>query len=277
MLEIPEAVNIANQIKETLCGKRIVRVEAAHTPHGFAFYFGDPAGYAALLEGRMVGDAYPNGGQIEIEAEGMRITLNDGANPRWFKSGSAAPAKHQLYLEFDDGGFIICTIQMYGGIMVFPEGANDSFYYLVGKGKPSPLADAFDEEYFDSMFRQAKPNVSAKALLATEQRIPGLGNGCLQDILFTAGINPQSRVTAFSDEQCADLYKSMKDVLKAMTEGGGRNTEKDLFSNSGGYQTILSIKTISEPCPKCGGAIVRKAYLGGNVYFCPVCQPIIKT
>jgi len=27
-------------------------------------------------------------------------------------------------------------------------------------------------------------------------------------------------------------------------------------------------------CPVCGAAIVRQAYLGGNVYFCPVCQPL---
>ncbi|MCL1895985.1 MAG: endonuclease VIII [Clostridiales bacterium] len=277
MLEIPEAVNIAAQIKESLCGKKVVKAEAAHSPHGFAFYFGDPAGYPALLEGRVIGDAYPNGGQIEIEAEGMRITFNDGVIPRLYGSGSNVPAKHQLYLEFDDGGFIICTLQMYGGMMVFPEGANDNYYYLVAKEKPSPLTGAFDEEYFDSIYKEAKPNVSAKALLATEQRIPGLGNGCLQDILFTAGINPQTKAPKLSDGQRADLYKSMKTVLKAMTDGGGRNTEKDLFGNSGGYRTILSSKTVSEPCPKCGGAIVRKAYMGGNVYFCPACQPVIKT
>ena len=277
MLETPEAVNIAAQIKETLRGKRIVRVEAAHSPHGFAFYFGDPAGYPALLEGRVVGDAYTNGGQVEIEAEGMRIVFSDGVNPRWHKGGSAVPAKHQLYLEFDDGGFIVCTIQMYGGMMAFPEGANDNFYYLVGKEKPSPLAGTFDERYFDSIYKEAKPNVSAKALLASEQRIPGLGNGCLQDILFTAGINPQTKVSALSDGQLADMYKSVKGVLKAITDGGGRDTEKDLFGKSGGYRTILSSKTISEPCPKCGGAIVRKAYMGGNVYFCPACQPVIKT
>ncbi|MCQ4762422.1 hypothetical protein NE555_17590, partial [Alistipes onderdonkii] len=41
----------------------------------------------------------------------------------------------------------------------------------------SPLGDGFDAAYFDRLVAGAKPNLSAKAFLATEQRIPGLGNG----------------------------------------------------------------------------------------------------
>ena len=276
MLEIPEAATIAAQIKEGLVNRRIVKAEAAHSPHGFAFYFGNPADYPALLEGKAVINAYPNGGQIEIEADDARITFNDGTTPRWYKAGSKIPDKHQFYLEFDDGGFIICTVQMYGGMMAFPEGVNDNFYYLVGKEKPSPLTAAFDEAYFDGLCGQVKPSASVKALLATEQRIPGLGNGCSRDILFTAGINPQTKLASLSDGQLAKLFASVKGVLRAMAEGGGRDTEKDLYGNPGGYSTILSSKTMGGPCPACGATIVRKAYLGGNVYFCPACQPVVK-
>ena len=28
------------------------------------------------------------------------------------------------------------------------------------------------------------------------------------------------------------------------------------------------------PCPACGSGLVREAYMGGNIYYCPVCQPI---
>ena len=276
MLELPEAVTIAAQIKETLAGRRIVKAEAAHSPHGFAFYFGNPQDYPALLEGKTIGGAYANGGQIEIEAEDVRITFHDGTAPRWYKSGSKIPPKHQLYLEFDDGGFIVCTVQMYGGMMAFPEGANDNPYYLIGKEKPSPLTAAFDKDYFNGICAQAKSNLSAKALLATEQRIPGLGNGCLQDILFTAGINPQTKLSLLSEGQLAKLYDSVKGVLRAMAEGGGRDTEKDLFGSPGGYVTTLSSKTMGGLCPVCSAAIIRKAYMGGNVYFCPVCQPVLK-
>jgi formamidopyrimidine-DNA glycosylase len=59
-----------------------------------------------------------------------------------------------------------------------------------------------------------------------------------------------------------------------MTDLGGRDTEKDLFGNMGGYKTILSKNTVQNPCPGCGGTIIKEAYMGGAVYFCPVCQKL---
>jgi formamidopyrimidine-DNA glycosylase len=59
-----------------------------------------------------------------------------------------------------------------------------------------------------------------------------------------------------------------------MTESGGRDTEKDLYGNPGGYPTILSKNTFGNPCKKCGSKIVKEAYLGGSVYFCSGCQAL---
>ncbi len=60
--------------------------------------------------------------------------------------------------------------------------------------KPSPLSEKFDLEYFNSILSgTGTEKLSAKAVLATKQRIPGLGNGTLQDILFNAGIHPQKK------------------------------------------------------------------------------------
>ncbi|MDL2229908.1 hypothetical protein LJC14_06635 [Treponema sp. OttesenSCG-928-L16] len=165
---------------------------------------------------------------------------------------------------------------MYGGIWAFIEGRNDNPYYLAAKEKPNPLTDAFNESYFFKIAGNAKPSLSTKALLATEQRIPGLGNGTLQDILFNARINPKSKTASLSKAELKGLYISIKKTLAKMTAQGGRDTERNLFGDNGGYKTILSNKTLKDPCPVCGGVIVRQAYLGGNVYYCPVCQPLKK-
>jgi formamidopyrimidine-DNA glycosylase len=69
------------------------------------------------------------------------------------------------------------------------------------------------------------------------------------------------------------LFSSIKTCLQEMTKKQGRDTEQDLYGKPGGYRTILSNKTKGEPCPYCGGRIAKKAYMGGNVYFCPQCQP----
>ncbi|AMP21222.1 hypothetical protein AZF37_08725 [endosymbiont 'TC1' of Trimyema compressum] len=150
--------------------------------------------------------------------------------------------QHQLYIQFDDGTAIVCTIQMYGCMLLFKENENTNFYYLVAKEKPNPLTDAFNEAYFNKILAEAKNTISVKALLVTEQRIPGLGNGVLQDILFNARTHPQTKLKFISKKDIQALFFSIKKTLFEMTGEGGRDTEKDLFGETGGYQTILSKK-----------------------------------
>jgi formamidopyrimidine-DNA glycosylase len=70
------------------------------------------------------------------------------------------------------------------------------------------------------------------------------------------------------------LFRSLKDTLTDMTAKGGRDTERDIHGNPGGYKTILSKNTFGNPCPVCGSQIKKEAYMGGAVYWCPKCQPL---
>ena len=272
MLEIPEAHKIARQLKDTVVGKVISHAVAATSPHGFAWYYGEPALYGDILRGKKITDTAAYGGRPEIWAEDMRISFGDGVNVRYYEAGAKLPVKHQLLLEFDDGDAICCTVQMYGGLWAFPDGMNKDFYYTIAKEKPTPLSDEFDKAYFDSLMSDDSGKLSAKAFLATEQRIPGLGNGVLQDILWNANIHPKRKVSTLSDGEFDILFCSVKELLSDMTKKGGRDTEKDLFGNPGGYITIMSRKNDGMPCSVCGDLIKRMAYMGGNIYICETCQ-----
>ncbi|MDE7222809.1 MAG: endonuclease VIII, partial [Acetatifactor sp.] len=68
------------------------------------------------------------------------------------------------------------------------------------------------------------------------------------------------------------IYDVVQDTLEKMTLAGGRDTEKDFFGRKGGYPTILSKRTVGTSCPYCGSIIQKMNYLGGTVYFCPLCQ-----
>jgi len=138
------------------------------------------------------------------------------------------------------------------------------------------LDDRFDLDYFHRMINTTGKNLSVKALLATEQRIPGLGNGVLQDILYNAGINPRSKVATLSDQTIKGLFSSIKETLSEMISYGGRNTEKDIFGRNGGYRCKMSKNSYYELCPNCGSRIMKEAYMGGSVYYCPACQNIDK-
>jgi formamidopyrimidine-DNA glycosylase len=273
MLELPEAIVIAEQVGTALRGKRISSVSANHSPHKFAWFYGDPGNYNSLLSGHTVESAMPWGGMVEIWAGPTRILLGDGVSLRYYPAGEKAPPKHQLLIEFDDSSSLVGSVQMYGGLWAFPAGEFDNPYYVVAQQKPSPLTDEFDYAYFKTLLEGKKlESLSAKAFLATEQRIPGLGNGVLQDILWVARIHPRRKVAALSDEELRTMFRSVKSVLHEMAEQGGRDTERDLYGRPGGYRTRLSKNTVDKPCPVCGTTIKKETYMGGSVYYCEGCQ-----
>lgn len=275
MLELPEAATMAKQLEKTVKGKTIRRVVAAQSPHAFAWYNGDPKGYDALLSGQTIGRARSSGGYVELFTDDAQLIFGEGVNIRFHADDRTLPAKHQLLLRFDDGSAVVCSVQMYGAMFASRIGGFENPYYAVALEKPSPLARKFSQKHFLDIAGATPAKLSLKALLATEQRIPGLGNGCLQDILFQAGMNPQTKLQFLDASDLKRLYQAVTETLADMAKLGGRDTEKDLFGNPGGYQTILSNKTVARPCSGCGGGIERKAYLGGKVYFCPACQPVV--
>ena len=272
MIEIPEAIVLSQQLNKTIQGKRIESVIAAGSPHKFAWFLGDPAGYDALLAGRSVKTARPYGGRVEIEAEGAIMHFGEGVNLRFFDDEESIPAKHQLYVRFADGSSLVCTVAMYGCLFCCEQGKLDNFYSQIAKEKPSPMSDEFDYSYFLSLFDEKSMKLSAKAFLATEQRIPGLGNGVVQDILLCAKLHPKRKMNSIDDGQKQLLFCSIKSVLSDMASSGGRDTEKDLFGDPGGYITKMSSANKSMTCHICGGAVHKENYMGGSIYYCENCQ-----
>lgn len=272
MLELPESYTISRQIEKNLTGKIISSIEVLHTPHNFAFFHGDSKDYGDLLEGQTIMSATYHGGIVEMDTENSMIAFADGARPQYYEDKNKFPKKHQLAIYFDDETGVFVSIQMYGVIFIFPKGKCTESYYISSSSKANPLCDKFTFEYFRGLYPGNGKKLTAKAFLATEQRIPGLGNGVLQDILWDAGINPRFDMREASEADFMALYTSVKKILKEMCEQGGRDTEKDLFGQKGRYITQLSKNTLFKPCIKCGHEIHKANFLGGTVYYCENCQ-----
>lgn len=274
MIEIPEALTLTHQITSACIGKKVTKVVVNQNPHKLAWLSGDTDAYTALLVGKVITGAEAHGGLVEIVLGDSKLLVGDGVNLRYTDDIALLPPKHQLYVEFTSGECITASVQMYGGIWCF-KGDLDYSYYHIACQKPSPPTEAFNYDYFHALLTDSSViGKSIKAALATEQRIPGLGNGVLQDILFNARIHPKRKVKALSDNEIKGLYASLKATLKEMSEKGGRDTEKDLFGNPGGYATKMSSLTVDAPCTVCGGAITKEVYMGGSVYYCGECQKV---
>jgi formamidopyrimidine-DNA glycosylase len=201
------------------------------------------------------------------------LSIGEGTNMRFYNASEQQPEKHQLLIILDDGSCVSFTVAMYGGIWAY-KGTFDNPYHQQSINSISPLDDRFDESFFDNILKNTLKDISLKGLLATEQRIPGLGNGVLQDILFNAGLHPKKKKSTLSDFLIGELFYSLKVTLKSMTGNEGRDTEKDFYGCPGKYKTILSKNTWKNPCPNCGNPIIKEAYMGGAVYYCPSCQKL---
>ena len=275
MLELPEVITLSKQANNTLSGKIITQVFNATKPHKFTFYNSDPSEYGKLLVGKTILSSNGYGMFVDFNlSDNTIMNIGDGVIARYYQAGDKIPANYQLLLTFDDESFLVFSVAMYGFISVYSDENVDNKYYTLSRESISPLSDDYTPAQFDKLFAEAKKTLSAKALLATEQRIPGVGNGVTQDILFNAHIHPKQKVLLLPDSKKEILFKSLKETLMDMTFEGGRDTQTDLYGNAGGYQTLLSAKTWKNPCPRCGGAITKEAYLGGSVYYCPECQKI---
>jgi len=273
VIEFPEAQVLGRQLRENISRKEIKKVIVGHSPHKFAF-FSETENYPALLEGKKIKTAQASGSWVQIiVGEDVSIFLSDGCRFLLHKPGGKIPEKHQLLLEFTDGYALTVSVQMYGMIFCQKNTDIDNKYFLMSREKPSPLSDEFHHRYWEKLLKESRQTLSAKAFLATEQRIPGLGNGVLQDILYRAGVNPKTKIKSLSEKDKENLFREIKETLGEMTEQGGRDTEKDLFGKKGGYRTLLSKNTVGSSCSKCGKIIEKKSYMGGSIYFCPGCQP----
>ena len=273
MIELPEAVTLARQLDTSVRGERVTGVIAGGTPHKMAWFHDDPRAYPGLLGGTTLGPARQRGGYVEIDMDDARLLVAEGVALRLHAAGAPRPDKHQLLLELAGGSALSASVQMYGGVWAFRAGTFDNAYYRAACTAPSPLTPAFDREHWHRLLAAPKAQKgSVKGLLATEQRIPGLGNGVLQDILLAARLHPRRKVGSLNDDERGALYDAITSTLAQMAERGGRDTERDLYGRPGGYRTKLSRNTAGGPCAACGSVIVKETYMGGAIYVCPGCQ-----
>ena len=273
MIELPEARVIARDLRKEILGKKIVSIGGNFTDHKFTFYLGDPTGYDEKLAGKSVTGIIDRNFYIEIEIEDYLLIMRDGANIRYFASGQDHPKKSKLLVEFDDGSFINVTTSMYACIGLLDKNSDpENKYYALELSGIGALDKEFSRDYFKSLLHEKTLKLSTKAFLATEQRILGIGNGVVQDILFNAKLHPKRKMSSLQEKDIDALYDSVINTLNKMREQGGRDTEKNIYGTDGGYETILCSKTYKNGCPVCHSEIRKEQYLGGSIYYCPNCQ-----
>ncbi len=273
MIELPEAFTIARQMHEELSGKRIRSCKVNDSPHKFAFFTPSADEFSSKLEGKWIQRVQDNGRGF-IQAD-----LDDGQTLQWremggrilfIPAGETLPKKHQLLLKFEDDSSLAVSLVLWGMMRI-----TDTHEIENNPPKrPAPLADWFTYERFEELLEDPteRESRSVKAFMISKPGLGGVANGCLQDILFHAGIHPKRRMLSLNSHELHSLYTATRSTLTQMVEKGGRDSERDLYDHPGGYRCVLGSHALNMPCPVCARPIQKIQYLGGASYYCPVCQ-----
>jgi formamidopyrimidine-DNA glycosylase len=262
---------------EHLAGKRIVNGTLGNSPHKFVWYNRKPDEFAAMVEGRVVGEARSKGRWILIPIEPGYVLLFGECGGRILLHGSEAelPAKYHLSLHFTDGSALSATTQMWGAMELHEQGKETEREYIKGM-RTTPVEAGFTAEYLTRLVKEnvAAGGTSLKGILTQNQLIPGLGNAIAQDILFRAKLHPKQPVAGLEEEQLGNLHRTILETVYEAIRLGGRNDEVDLFGKHGRYIRIMDKAAMGRPCPECGTTIEKIAYMGGACYYCPNCQKV---
>jgi len=283
----------ANQINEVAQGKTIVNVISNQNPHKFGFMALDHTvgynpekgwehakQYSHFLLGKTIAGATVKNAKKNITLTyiyiGNRVLMVGGyvGIPSYCAAGELRPKKHQLLLELDDGSALAFVITFGGLIYLFEVDENgDALNYT--NAFPLLLSNEFSFEFFADLVNEQAGNKSIKDFLVTKYRIPGFGNESLHEVLWEAKIHPKSKMNALTQDEIIGLFNAIKTVFTAIIEQGGKDTDKDIFGNYGGYVTRASKHTLGKPCARCGGTIAKENnYIGSPIFYCPQCQII---
>jgi formamidopyrimidine-DNA glycosylase len=286
MIELPEAIALSKQINETLAGKRIRHALKGQNPHKFAFpqkgtkqlgaEYSDED-FDRILKGKTITKSWSDGNAILVQMDiNYLLSLGCGGEKIiYHETEMTIPKKHQLLLTFEDSTFLSVTISGWGEVRLLKTEDLENHPHI-GYNKIDPLSDEFTFEVFEKLIEEIPENRkrNAKRFFISEPGFRGIGNGVIQDIFFLAKIHPRREMSSLLKEERKRLYETTRIELQKMVEQGGRDSEKDLFDNWGGYKRRLHSKVVGEPCLVCETPIVKQQFLGGSIYFCPSCQKI---
>ena len=272
MIELTEAIPFAKTANNFLSGLRVKSVEVLNTPHKFAWINHDANDYQNLLTNHVINEVKASSHYLRIIFDnGIELALAEDVNINYCINKGTVE-KSQLRLDFTNGFSLLINIKLYGFLLLGSkeELMNSQPYYKKAVQGISPLDEKFTYDYFKERTYLDSKKGTVKQALATEQHIPGLGNGLLQDILFQAKFNPKYKLSTMTENDKWVLYQAVKDKILEIVSKGGRNQQTDLLGNSGGYETLMI--SSRDFCPKCSTKLIKEAYLGGKVIYCPSCQ-----
>jgi formamidopyrimidine-DNA glycosylase len=184
---------------------------------------------------------------------------------------AGAPTKHtRLLIHLDDRTHLrFEDVRRFGRVWIEPTERLAELPELRNLG-PDALLEPISTERLAEVARGSKRSI--KVFLLDQRVLGGLGNICAIEILFRAGIAPETPSDRLSETQAARVAAIIPEYLEWAIAAQERR--KLLYLGEKGAENVFAIYArTGEPCPRCATPIVRTVLGGRGTWSCPECQP----
>jgi len=106
---------------------------------------------------------------------------------------------------------------------------------------PDPLDRRFNETYFHDQL--SKKRSSLKTFLLDASVVSGIGSVYSDEILYAARLHPARKANSLNEQEAADLYAAIRDIMKTAIADGGVRTGPLFAQDSltGSYAERLAV------------------------------------
>lgn len=275
MPELPEVETVRRTLEPRLTDRTIERAVVGEYQRCVATP--DPAAFAQRLRGRTITGMGRRGKFILFYFDSGDIaTLHLRMTGELSLARPEEPPGPHMHLHFDlDNGEQLRyhDVRKFGRWSLLTPEQYELFDRSLGV---EPFDEGLDADRFAEMLQSRRRVL--KPLLLDQTFIAGIGNIYADEALFRAGIHPRRRSSDLSAEEADRLLSEIRLVLASALEHRGTTLRnyRDGNGQPGGNLVRLRIYSLGagDPCPVCGGPVVREVIGQRGTKLCPTCQPI---
>jgi formamidopyrimidine-DNA glycosylase len=212
------------------------------------------------LKGQQFTSSHRHGKYLFVAIDGTGwLVLHFGMTGflKYFKNPADAPPHTRVLIEFANGFHLAYDSTRKLGKVDLVNKVEE--FVQERELGPDALDPAFDLLAFRKIISGTRGTV--KSALMKQQLIAGIGNVYSDEILFRAGIHPQSRSNRLSEKTVERLFRTMKTTIQRAVE---YRVDPDRFPNS----YLLPHRKKGGRCPRCGQRLEQIRVSGRTAYYC---------
>jgi len=284
--ELPEVETVRDGLQRWLVGRRIAAVEVRH-PRAVRRHLPGAADLTARLVGARIESAERRGKYLWLPlaspSGGLDLCLvaHLGMSGQLLVRPPQAPDERHLHVRigFTDGGPELRFVDQrtFGSVLLdrlVPTGVGDDVPALVAHIARDPIDPDFDEAAFVTRLRRRDSAV--KRALLDQSLVSGIGNIYADESLWRSHLHGERRARSLTRVAVLGLLEHVRAVLGDALRAGGTSFDAlyvNVNGQSGYFERSLAVYgRAGEPCPRCGAAVRRVAFMNRSSFFCPTCQ-----